>query len=96
MFAYEIDRDGYLSFSYDIPLKNSADTSILPSLFGFVMSQNGEQLDYDFHFLSTETSYYANIGGEFKAGKKHGHGVLTQEDGTKIEGEWKDDEFQQK
>ena len=31
--------------------------------------------------------------GEYRAGKRNGHGVVTYRSGEKIEGEWRDDEL---
>jgi hypothetical protein len=35
----------------------------------------------------------ATYVGEFKNGKRNGHGTMTLRDGRKRSGEWKDDKF---
>lgn len=33
--------------------------------------------------------------GEYQGGKRNGHGVVTESNGTRIEGDWRDDELLQ-
>jgi hypothetical protein len=33
--------------------------------------------------------------GEYEAGKRNGHGIVTERDGTRIEGDWRNDELLQ-
>jgi hypothetical protein len=33
--------------------------------------------------------------GEYQAGKRNGHGIVTESNGTRIEGDWRDDQLLQ-
>jgi hypothetical protein len=42
--------------------------------------------------MSGSKENYAEYVGQWKAGKRHGHGKITWADGTNFKGEWVNDE----